>query len=567
MSAATPPEASQHYSRAALYRLGVVVLAIALTTAFIVFNFWPLDRHPAQQIHYFLATCGVIFFLFLFCACSLLFIHRTFGSIHTLLPQAQFEQWQRIVTDAPLSPREALRGMSESLRRLSTVAGILNAVRHRATLLANALDYAGESPGNALGFVDNTRSVMLPSLPWRGLAQSGLTALLFIGIIGTFSGLLVVFQGEVVQNLFTDLSQGRPYTGEVGALLDGFGLAFGASLIAYASYLGGRLMLEMADESYDQLLAFLEGQLPSQIRSVLVPLQVHLQVNFSPEERQRIDNLVSSNAALAEQTGARTTQLEKLVSEVMELGKQFEAGVTSMHASAQSMAEAFETGRKEWELAGRAWTEQTQRFTVESAQFAKSVANYSEAVSKVRRGFRKTAQEVAIAWRTGVDETIQLFGERVKAVEEMWTKHTQEMTQRVTHQLLIYSQSIKESQAEIHAQLQAYGQMRDAVRAAAELVKDGQGNLNQTLVALGREEENSRRQIVAALQLRMQDIDQWLESLARMSGELRTDLAQMTHETTQLRNAVLGNGQSGDLVGVLHRLTNFLTMSHEGASS
>ncbi len=566
MSTRTPLEAARRHSRAALWRLAWVAAAFFATIAFVLskFGYQPQTLAHARLLNFILATFCAFAVLTAFCVVSLLRIHRTFMAIRAALPQAQFDQWQQAVIANPVSPETPLQQMRDSVRRLSAVPRILVAVRHRAAMLANALDYAHESPGNALGFIDNTHSAMLPSLPWRGLAQSCLTALLFIGIIGTFSGLLVVFQGQAVQKLFDDLAGGQPYTGEVGTLLDGFGLAFGASLVAYASYLGGRLMLEMADESYDLLIAFVDGDLRSLIRSVLVPLQVHLQVNFSPEERRRIDTLASSNAILAEQTAARATQLEELVGQVTDLGRQFAAGIATVHESARTIAQALEIGRQEWERAGKAWADQTQLFTQESERFAQSVVTYSESVDAVRSGFQQTAAEISAAWRAGVDETIQLFSERVRNIETIWADHTSAMTKRVTDQLLTYSQSIKESQTEIHGQLQAYGQMRDAVQSAAELVKDGQARLDQTLGALSREEDNARRQIVAALQLRMNDVDQWLASLARMSEDLRTDLAQMAQETAQLRATLLGNAQSGDLVGVLHRLERFLTMSHEG---
>ena len=102
---------------------------------------------------------------------------------------------------------------------------------------------------------------------------------------------------------------------------------------------------------------------------------------------------------------------------------------------------------------------------------------------------------------------MRLFNERVLAIEKLWRDNITEMVKSFSAEVATYAQSIRHSQEEINGQLQAYAQVRETVREASVLVKDGQSRLERAFVDLEGEQKSARTEVVAALKARVDGIE------------------------------------------------------------
>src|SRR5262249_29049794 len=150
-----------------------------------------------------------------------------------------------------------------------------------------------------------------PDVAWRSTAQMLLTALLFAGIIGTFWGLMGVFQSKHFMPLF-DALKANPAGNlqqSLNNLLGQFALAFGASLMAYLSYLFGRYALDLVDDAYDALGLHLTEHLIADIRSLLSDFSVEARIDLPEKTKEKLEAGVEGLALALEDRKLRNAEL------------------------------------------------------------------------------------------------------------------------------------------------------------------------------------------------------------------------------------------------------------------
>lgn len=172
------------------------------------------------------------------------------------------------------------------------------------------------------------------------IAQLYVTSLLFIGIIGTFHGLIVTFQGENIAALLQAYGS-QSNTGfrhQLSQVLAGFHEAFGSSLIAYISYLLGRSMLDAVDDDHDALIDFVDERLKT-IASAFAGIKVDTFIDLPQSTKIILENSANSMKNALEQHANIIEKSNAMLETYVDFG--------------QKLIAAIGEARKDWKAAAK----------------------------------------------------------------------------------------------------------------------------------------------------------------------------------------------------------------------
>src|ERR1019366_4487742 len=330
----------------------VIPLFLTCTSVAIVFMLremfqWTLHMKVAW---FSIITLGVLVALCIWAFARLHWLNVFLKCVARELPPERFSIFHaRIVSAGPQSGRATvLEQMTEACRTVARFDGGPSFAKLWFARLTKALDAASRDPDNALRVLEAGAKDLPPDPGWRSFAQFCLTGLLFIGIIGTFLGLLGVFTPATFTPLFDAMrTPERDFTKSLGGLLADFGLAFGASLVAYLAYLFGRFTADLVDEAHDETTSFLTAELLGGVRLVLTPLQIEMRVDLSPETKALLEERVIGMQALTEQGLTQMRELRSLNARFGELAVLFRQATMNALKATQTILVGLQEGRKE----------------------------------------------------------------------------------------------------------------------------------------------------------------------------------------------------------------------------
>jgi hypothetical protein len=444
------------------------------------------------------------------------------------------------------NPRPLLNGLANSARQLSHLRGIPNFARRHLQLVAMALEFAAAEPDSALRiFAAIFPPANTTDFEYRPVAQFLVTGLLFIGIVGTLYGLVDVLSAERITDILNSVagSDADKLGRAAAGLARSFGLAFGASLVAYIAYLFGRFLLDIADQAHDGLTAVLDRDLLNGCRLVLAPLQSEVRIDLSQRSRDLLEAQSSGLQAIAVQEAEQVAELQKLASRLARTATLFNRATQRATAAAQVIAKSLTRGREEWQQASAIWRENTTHFATEAATLGRVVGDYITAINTAGADVRVAVLEVDAA---------------IRRITDIWRDHLRETMQGLADGVSSYSAVIRQSGNAITGLIEAFGETRDMVHRGAETIGGGQRALEAAIERIEQEQRAAGERLLAILNARAQSLEASLFRAVEQIEPLRDDIARIARAASDLRAATLGSGQVDDLLTVLSRLDELL---------
>jgi len=371
----------------------------------------------------------------------------------------------------------------------------------------------------------STTSASIPhETSWRFLGHFFVNALLFIGIIGTFYGLITVFSDQNIINLVTSIKSDHNIYSNLDKVFVGFYEAFGSSLIAYISYIFGRVMLEMLDTDHDALGQFLEQRIGDFVTICFPPKKAEPPRIELPEELK----IVLEKSA---------NSLDKLSKNQGDLVKRFDQTVNRYEKIGDRIIKALFEGRKEWKAAAETWQSTTKTWTNTTNTF---IGQSNTLISNLQ---------------TNVDKLVE-YNDKFT---ETWNKRMGELHQNLVQQFEKYNKALTKLDAEITTHISEFEKTRELVTDLAKQIETGRIVLLGTAKTIIEEEKNSRQ--LYADQLR-QTFERHIEERELFRVYLEQDQKQLTAINNAIRRldrVFMGQeGTPDDLLSVLRDLRDNL---------
>ncbi|MEN8218794.1 MAG: hypothetical protein ABFS56_20955 [Pseudomonadota bacterium] len=363
----------------------------------------------------------------------------------------------------------------------------------------------------------NSRSVPIAEeTSWRFIGQFFVNTLLFIGIIGTFHGLIIAFSDDKIITLLSHYGDQSLFNEKLKEVFAGFSEAFGSSLIAYISYIFGRVMLEMVDADHDALGQFLEQRLMGDF------------VTIFPKPLPRVE--LPEEVKIIFEKSAES--LDKLIHTQEDLVDKFDKTVRRYQNVSDRILNALLEGRKAWKNAAETWQNTTEQFIGQSSAF---ISNLDDL-------------------RSNIDKLIVANDKFI----ETWEVQMGELNQALTDQYKKYTGSLTQLEQQMLEHVNTFEQTRLLVTDLANQVINGQTVLLDVAKEVTEEERKSRQLYTGQIQ---GVLEQNTQQAQKISGVLQAQQSQliMIHKAIQQLEGIL-MGQEGtpdDLLSVLRDLRDF----------
>jgi hypothetical protein len=441
-------------------------------------------------------------------------------------------------------PRPLLRDLAARASQIGRARSLPRFVRRRFVAIGDALSKAAEEPGSGLRSLD--AAIGPPQsfdFEFRPVAQLGVTTLLFTGIVGTLYGLAAVLSPETIGSVMRSLNEPSEMANSVGRLSGSFGLAFGASLMAYIAYLFGRFLLELADHAHDSLVMFLDSELLSRTRLMLAPYQVDVWVDLPQRTLDLLDGQAKGMQAIANQEEVQVDELRKIATQLAKTASLFNRATKKATVAAKVIGDGLQRGREQWQQASTIWQESTVQFAAEVTTLTGTFGELLASLQTVRESFDRSAAEV--------DSQIQ-------RMTDIWRDHVREMVQAISNGMTEYRAVISQTAEELRGLIGAFAETRTMVDQGYRGVTQGQNALTAAILHVEQEHQAVGARLVAVLNSRAESLERAALGVTGQIGPLSAELLQMVRAASDLRAAMLGDGRPEDLLGVLRRLNETL---------
>jgi predicted nucleic acid-binding Zn-ribbon protein len=309
---------------------------------------------------------------------------------------------------------EKVRGKLEALRNRNVYkAKVAKPIADRIEYLDSILDRPDddlEAVGEKLARVPRELSGERPRVAFFTFCVS---AILFVGIIGTFFGLIKFIASNELRAVIDALiKQARPGA-ELGSIFRGFEPAFGSSLIAYVSYIFARYMRDRADEAFLSSADLFGRQVQSELVNIFYKSNVKEIVDLSPTARSDLAKIVEAireSTAKTADLQSRYAALEGAVAQLREelagTLERFDGSVAGLTNQVGGLSAHLDSAGKAWGAANEAWRETTTRFT---DQIGGQITTFRRAIGAVETSLAKAHEDMAGAMADlmgGLNETV-----------------------------------------------------------------------------------------------------------------------------------------------------------------
>lgn len=247
------------------------------------------------------------------------------------------------------------------------------------------LQLCQDDPQSAYYYLNSPFAPYPAEIEKKFIIQFCVTALLFIGIIGTFHGLIIAFEGESIANLLKLVMENsdKEFRTQLIEILSGFHEAFGTSLLAYVTYLFGRTMLDAVDDDHDSLVDFVDERFKSVV-SAFASLNVSMVIDLPDKTKFLMGDSADKISIAVEQ------QAQSL--------KRSDTMLSSYTTYMQKLVTAIGEARSNWKKASEIWLSTTDKFTNTAQNFSTDITNlfqaHTDSLEKFNNQFNQFAQEV-----------------------------------------------------------------------------------------------------------------------------------------------------------------------------
>jgi len=468
----------------------------------------------APEIWPFVLTIGLFLVALLrFCLVKLKTHHFALHELDKGLSPAIFSQLHQ-----KLLKKEKEQFIADNL---SIFNGVLNKsmpffVQQRLKDVILRLERCQGNFENSFHLMNSSSVQIAEETSWRFLGHFFVNSLLFIGIIGTFHGLIIAFSDEKIIALLSHYGNQSLFNQKLEEVFAGFYEAFGSSLIAYISYIFGRVMLEMVDTDHDALGQFLEQRLMGDFVTIFPKPSPQIEL---PEE---VKIILEKSAH----------SLDKLTHSQEDLVDKFEKTVNRYQKVSEGILKALLEGRKAWKNAAETWQNTTNQFIGQSSAFISNLDDLS----------------------SNIDKLIVVNNKFI----ETWEIQMGELNQALTDQYKKYTGSLTQLEQEMSTHIKAFQQTRQLVTDLANQVKNGQMMLLNAAKEITEEERKSRQLYSGQIQGVFKQNTQQAQNITGVLQAQQTQLTAINEAIQQLDRILTGQEDtSDDLLSVLRDLREF----------
>lgn len=362
--------------------------------------------------------------------------------------------------------------------------------------------------------------------PVRPFSQLFLNALLLVGIIGTFYGLIQVFSTNSITAFVTQLwrGTGAPLSEGLSPVFEGLQTAFASSLAAYSGYLCGRFMCDQVDDDHRTLAARLGHTLGVDLPNVFSPLQLGAQVAGVYSERVAAP--------------ANDDPLDLVVDQLRHIAGTFDSAVASLFSTITQLVEALEAGQKSWEAASEAWSTAIDNLETHVETFTTRTDTFAE---------------IASNGATQIGRALARIDAAVEQAEANWRHSIADMTRHLQKGVDEYATTLNSFSAALAPQVESYQQLRTTIETMQDQVATDRRQLIQALDAVRQETDRLKHFVTSRLESTVEEHTRSntavAESLARVSQLVAATLA-----STERADRALGDGELLELLRRLHTL-------------
>ena len=375
----------------------------------------------------------------------------------------------------------------------------------------------------------------------RALEHTLVSALLFIGIIGTFFGLIEFLGSENFQN-FVKHSRGSALFEHLPEVTHGLGTAFWTSLFAYVFYLIGRFVVDQCEEEYErsarEFVDSVQGGL-----ACLFPTTGRGTVDLSDRSVTLLAETVREMKGTAEAVRALIDQSKAVAGELAAAAGALISAVIQVIDASDTFFASIKAGQEDWRAAASEWKATTEAFAKAAAPLAEDIRSLLDQIHILPSEFGKQAE----AMITDLGEVTKRNGETLTTHAETVGKRLDESATRFTHRMDEFSgqlgERIKAHEAILRSVTDAvdevYQQRQDMIAKLEQLHRESKGIRNGTVDAV--------KQITAKDHERMEELTNALRAMTESIATLR-------ERTESMRHLLIGAGQPADLLSILRML-------------
>jgi methyl-accepting chemotaxis protein len=443
-------------------------------------------------------------------------------------------------------------------------------VKYRLGKIIFALEACERAPDNAVTLFDRSAiSPISPQIPFRWFGRLLTNLLLFVGIIGTFIGLLKVFsdsgQGTslIASLVKSAINQGE--LPELHKLISGFQIAFGSSLSAYIMHLAGRAMLDILDEDYDSLVGYLENELTDGLYKALSPLDVDIRVDLPEKIKDALAKIGDTFETNAQRGIEYIDELTKIAAVLGATAQSFTEYIEKIEEAFKSLEERIHSGEKAWQTASNHWTSSTNSFVDKANEMVETISKLDKDTEKITKQMKDTTicliEEMDGSVNENIEEMKKTYTKVIKgmnstatSITDNWDKYVKEMLSDFATNINNYHTQLNNFKDELRNVIEDYQKMREHQSQMAEMLNTGQQDLTDKIDHMASEEQTTRKRIDSHINEGQRRLEGKLEEHLNSLGEMGAIIQRMEQVFHNMEQIMVGQGTPADLLAILNRI-------------
>ncbi|HYH23061.1 MAG TPA: hypothetical protein VD995_30990 [Azospirillum sp.] len=375
----------------------------------------------------------------------------------------------------------------------------------------------------------------------RALDHTLVAALLFIGIIGTFFGLITFLDSENFRN-FAKHSSGPDLFDHLPNVMQGLGTAFWTSLFAYVFYLVGRFVMDLCDEEYElSMRAFLDAVQGG--LACLFPTTGRATVDLSAQSVELLAGTVQGMKETAEAVRAFVGQSKAVADRLAVAAAALMNAVNQAAETSQAIFASIAAGQQDWRTAAAEWRAATEAFVKAAGPLTDSIRMLLTEVHAFPSELGKQAQAMAAD-----------LGAAAKHNADSLSAHAQAMGDRLDRSAACFADRMDAFSDQLRERIGAHETILQAVTGILDEVHQQRRDMADKLECLHQDSLGIRNGTLDAVR-------EMAASDSARTADLQNALHAMTHKLDALldrmellRRLQLGDGTPDDLLSTLRAL-------------
>lgn len=383
--------------------------------------------------------------------------------------------------------------------------------------------------------------------PWlRALDVAFVNTLLFIGIIGTFYGLILFLGNERFIQLIQSLGTGATLDkNDIPQILNGFKVAFGSSLVAYVAYLFGRFLVDLADDAFDETVKSLSLHINRRLPSALSIGATAGTVDIAPSVKRLLEKQTTELKQLAGGIGSLINRTEGIAGALLAAAAELSASVKASDDLTQGLQKAFSALKTDWDQTTARWRETTEIFSANAHQAATSISSSATQMVTLQETLAKTGTEMVGQLRELSEQTTTLLAQQEESLRHSFTAAAE-----------TFAGTLTTATDKLYTGLVGYGDAVTTLATGLQQTRDVQSALAQTMTSFEQtvrqgqvENQDTARQLAFHFGNRNAD-------LAGALDRIHQTLSILSQSLRALDTALYGSEDAASLTTVLQELNS-----------